>query len=62
MVTRDTAWPPGTPCWVDLGVADIGKARAFYTGLFGWDVQEGPPESGGYSMAELNGRPVAGIW
>ena len=61
MVTRDTAWPPGTPCWVDLGVADIGKAKAFYTGLFGWDVQEGPPESGGYCMAELNGRQVAGI-
>ena len=19
MVTRDTAWPAGTPCWVDLG-------------------------------------------
>ena len=26
MVTRDTAWPSGTPCWVDLGVDDIAQA------------------------------------
>ena len=61
MVTRDTAWPAGTPCWVDLGVNDIPKATAFYGGLFGWDIQEGPPEAGGYSMCMLGGRPVAGI-
>ena len=61
MVTRDTAWPAGTPCWVDLGVEDIGKAKAFYGGLFGWEIREGPPESGGYCMAELDGRQVAGI-
>lgn len=50
MVTRDTAWPDGTPCWVDLGVADIARADAFYAGLFGWDIQPGPPEAGGYTM------------
>jgi predicted enzyme related to lactoylglutathione lyase len=61
MVTRDTAWPAGTPCWVDLGVGDIGRARAFYGGLFGWDIPEGPPEAGGYSLCEVDGRPVAGI-
>jgi predicted enzyme related to lactoylglutathione lyase len=61
MVTRDTAWPAGTPCWVDLGVCDIGRARAFYGGLFGWDIPEGPPEAGGYSLCEVDGRPVAGI-
>jgi len=61
MVTRDTAWPPGTPCWVDLGVEDIPKARAFYSALFGWDIPEGPPEAGGYSVASIGGRPVAGI-
>jgi predicted enzyme related to lactoylglutathione lyase len=61
MVARDTAWPAGTPCWVDLGVGDAGRARAFYGGLFGWDIQEGAPEAGGYSMCEVNGRPVAGI-
>jgi predicted enzyme related to lactoylglutathione lyase len=61
MVTRDTAWAEGTPCWVDLGVADIPKAKAFYGALFGWQISDGPPEAGGYSMCEIGGRPVAGI-
>jgi predicted enzyme related to lactoylglutathione lyase len=61
MVTRDTAWPAGTPCWVDIGVPDIQKAGAFYSGLFGWDVQDTGPEGGGYSMCTFGGRPVAGI-
>jgi uncharacterized protein len=61
MVTRDSAWPPGTPCWVDLGVADIPKAKSFYGELFGWEIQDGPPEAGGYAMCEIGGLPVAGI-
>jgi predicted enzyme related to lactoylglutathione lyase len=61
MVTRDTAWPPGTPCWVDIGVPDISKAVAFYTGLFGWDAQDTGPEGGGYHLCTLGGRPVAGV-
>jgi predicted enzyme related to lactoylglutathione lyase len=61
VVTRDTPWPAGTPCWVDLGVSDIPKAIAFYTAQFGWDIQEGPPEAGGYALAHLEGRTVAGI-
>jgi uncharacterized protein len=61
MVTRDTAWPAGTPCWVDLGVDDIAKASTFYASLFGWDIQPGPPEAGGYTMCLKKGRPVAGI-
>ena len=61
MVTRDTAWGDGTPCWVDLGVADIAKAGAFYAALFGWEVQHGPPEAGGYALCLKDGRQVAGI-
>ena len=61
MVTRDTAWGDGTPCWVDLGVADIAKAGAFYAELFGWEVQPGPPEAGGYALCLKDGRQVAGI-
>ena len=61
MVTRDTPWPAGTPCWVDLAVDDVGAATTFYGGLFGWDIQAGPPEVGGYAMCLQGGRPVAGI-
>jgi len=61
MVTRDSAWPSGTPCWVDLGVDDIARASAFYSGLFGWDIQAGPPEAGGYTMCMKNGLAVAGF-
>src|SRR5207253_1960675 len=61
MVTRDTRWPAGAPCWVDVSVDDVPKAIAFYQALFGWDVQAGGPEAGGYATAYLRGRIVAGI-
>jgi predicted enzyme related to lactoylglutathione lyase len=61
MVTRDTVWANGTPCWVDLGVADIAKASAFYAALFGWEAPPGPPGAGGYTVCRKDGRPVAGI-
>ena len=61
MVTRDIPWPDGTPCWVDLGTADIAKAISFYSSEFGWDVDQGGPELGGYSLGKLDGKNVAGI-
>lgn len=56
-------YEPGTPSWVDVGVADIEAAAAFYGELFGWETTETGPveESGGYRMFELRGRPVAGL-
>jgi uncharacterized protein len=61
MPTRDEAWPQGTPCWIDVMVDDATKARAYYSELFGWDIQDGPEEAGGYLMAMKGGRPAAGI-
>ena len=61
MVTRDTRWPAGTPCWVDVSVDDIPKAVAFYQALFGWDIYAGGPEAGGYAIARRHDRIVAGI-
>ncbi|HVK23709.1 MAG TPA: VOC family protein [Actinokineospora sp.] len=60
MVSRNTPWPAGTPCWVDLGT-DVEKAATFYTGLFGWDVQVGGEEVGGYGQAFLDGKVIAGL-
>lgn len=51
----------GVPSWVDIGSPDIEKAATFYSGLFGWECPPGPEEAGGYRVAMLKGRPVAGI-
>ena len=40
---------------------DVPKAIAFYQALFGWDIQLGGPEVGGYSIAHQDGRIVAAV-
>ena len=54
-------YPYGSPCWVDLLVRDVPRAQAFYSNLFGWQWLAGDPSTGGYTMALLDGHPVAGI-
>lgn len=61
MTVRDTPWPAGTPCWVDLMTSDPEAARGFYAQLFGWEMSVGGPEFGGYATALLDGRSAAGI-
>ncbi|GLZ38959.1 VOC family protein [Actinokineospora sp. NBRC 105648] len=60
MVTRNTSWPVGTPCWVDLGT-DVERATRFYSGLFGWRIEVGPPEFGGYANCFVGDAHVAGL-
>jgi len=61
MTERDN-YQAGTPSWTDLGSPDIAASAEFYGRLFGWDVAEpGGPETGGYRMCMLKGKPVAGI-
>lgn len=55
------AWV-GKPIWVDLASADPAGSRAFYSRLFGWQVEVNPdPQYGGYALATISGQPVAGI-
>src|SRR5436190_6981166 len=54
-------YEPGVPCWVDVMVPDQQAALNFYTDLFGWQGEIGPPEASGYSVCTLRGKPVAGI-
>jgi len=56
-----TSYPPGVPSWIDLATSDPEAARAFYAGLFGWDYDIGPEETGNYTMCRVRGRNVAGI-
>jgi predicted enzyme related to lactoylglutathione lyase len=61
MPTRDTAWPAGTPCWVDYGAADVEAAKAFYTDVLGWSYTGGEPEYGGYLSCQTRSHAAAGM-
>lgn len=56
-----TKHAPGTPSWVDIGTSDLVDAVRFYSGLFGWEIEIGPPEIGRYSMATKGGKAVAAL-
>jgi uncharacterized protein len=51
----------GCPCWVDLSTSDIGRATAFYTGLFGWEATESGEEYGHYSIVSKGDAEVGGM-
>lgn len=55
---RDEA---GSFCWAELATRDTGRARDFYTALFGWDSApfEGPMD---YTIFTRNGQQVAGVY
>jgi predicted enzyme related to lactoylglutathione lyase len=50
------------PAWVDLASKDAAGSRAFYGTVFGWQVDVNPdPQYGGYGLARIAGKDVAGI-
>jgi predicted enzyme related to lactoylglutathione lyase len=57
-----TEYTPGTFCWTDLTTTDQEAAKAFYAGLFGWDIQDTPVgDRIVYSRAFIDGKDVAAI-
>jgi uncharacterized protein len=61
MSHRDTPWPAGTPCWVDIAVPDLAAATAFYGSVFGWTFVDSGEEFGHYHIAQTDGRAAAAI-
>jgi len=61
MTTRTAPWPAGVPCWTDLQTPDVPAAGIFYREVLGWQVNEPDEQYGGYVLAEVDGRAVAGI-
>src|SRR2546428_11936039 len=50
------------PIWLDLSSSDAAGSRDFYSKLFGWKIEVNPdPQYGGYGMAKIGGKDVAGI-
>ena len=61
MPIRTAPWPAGTPCWVDLSVADVDAAKEFYAAVLGWTYTDTGEQFGHYQMCQRNGHFVAGI-
>ena len=49
------------PAWIDLSTSDPAAAKRFYGALFGWEIVDLGPDAGGYTMAKLAGKDVAGL-
>jgi len=57
-----TSHAPGTISWSDLGTTDPDAAKAFYTSLFGWEIEELPiPDGGTYTMLRKAGKDAAAL-
>src|SRR6201986_4062246 len=57
-----TQHSPGTFSWTDLNTTDQEGAKAFYSGLFGWEITDMPVgDASVYSMAAIDGNWVGAI-
>ena len=61
MTTRSSPWPTGVPCWADLSVPDLDAAKAFYSAVLGWTLEDQGADFGHYHLATVGGRQAAGI-
>jgi len=58
-----TEYAPGTFSWVDLATPDPGKAKSFYSRIFGWEAEDSPAGEGRvYTMLRQGGKDVAGLF
>jgi predicted enzyme related to lactoylglutathione lyase len=55
-----TSYAPGEPTWTDVATHDIDATTAFYGALFGWEIERGGEEFGGYSTFLKGGKRLAG--
>jgi predicted enzyme related to lactoylglutathione lyase len=61
MTIRTTPWPAGTPCWVDMSVADLDAAQSFYGPVMGWTFVDTGEEFGHYTLCQRDGHTAAAI-
>jgi len=61
-MTEATIAVANKPAWVDLASDDAAASRDFYAKLLGWQLEVNPdPQYGGYALARIGGKDVAGI-
>lgn len=52
---------PGAFCWADLSTPDAGRAKEFYSGLFGWKISSGEKDPSGYLHIQNGEKYIGGI-
>jgi uncharacterized protein len=53
----------GSFCWIDLATIGAEDAKKFYAEVFGWETVDSPAGEGVfYTMLNLNGKSVAGLY
>ncbi len=52
---------PGIISWNELVTQDPEASKAFYSEMFGWEVETMPMPDGDYHMCSIGGRPVGGM-
>jgi predicted enzyme related to lactoylglutathione lyase len=62
-VGERTEHAPGTFSWAELATTEPDGAKAFYSGLFGWEADERPiPDGGVYTVLRQGGLEVAALY
>src|ERR1700743_1539824 len=56
-----SAYPQGTPCWLDLWTPDRQRAMDFYAEVFGCEYRGAPEEQHCFNAALIRGKNVAGM-
>jgi len=51
----------GTLCWADLSTPDPERAKAFYSGLFGWQLTVGEKDTSGYLHIKNGEHFIGGV-
>lgn len=54
----------GMFCWNEIGTRDTAAAKKFYTELFSWGAQDVPMpgNAGTYTLLQMDGKDVAGLY
>lgn len=51
----------GAFSWAELRTQDVAKAKAFYTDVIGWEIEEMPMPDGTYTVLKAGGAPIGGM-
>lgn len=59
-MTRRVDAPLGAPVWIELSSSNLAASHAFYSALFGWEIEPANPDFGGYTNWLHDGERIAG--